>query len=227
MPEFSYRGRTEAGEPVNGRINAGSVETVAARLINLGITPVEIQGQTTNTTLTVNDIWIRLGGGRPTDKDLIMFCRQMYTITRAGLPLLQGLTGLMETTHNEVLKAALVEVLSSLESGKGLAQSMAEHPKIFSRLFISLVEIGESSGTLDTSFKRLYEYLLMEREVRDRVKSAVRYPIIVLVAVAIALGIITVFVIPSFEPTNDPDCGYRFQTGSKLRQLIVARASRH
>ena len=200
MAEFAYKGRSETGELVTGTLQGGSADAVAGRLINIGITPVEIRDLTTSSTLTVNDIWLRLGGGQPTTKDLVMFCRQMHTITRAGLPLLRGLAGLMETTHNEVLKAALVDVLASLESGRGLAQSLEAHPNIFSRLFVNLVEIGEASGTLETSFQRLYEYLSMDREVRDRVKAAVRYPIIVLIAVAIALSIITVFVIPSFEP---------------------------
>ncbi|MDX1516200.1 MAG: type II secretion system F family protein [Woeseiaceae bacterium] len=200
MAEFAYRGRSQDGELVSGKLHGASADAVAGRLVNIGITPVEIRDLAAKTTLTVNDLWLRLGGGKPTTKDLIMFCRQMYTITRAGLPLLHGLKGLMETTHNEVLKAALVDILSSLESGRGLSQSMAAHPKIFTELFINLVEIGESSGTLEVSFQRLYEYLSMEREVRDKVKSAVRYPIVVLCAIAVALGIITMFVIPNFEP---------------------------
>ena len=165
-----------------------------------GITPVEIRDVTAKRNVDLDDIWRKLGGGQPTTKDLVLFCRQMYTITRTGLPLLRGLTGLMQTTHNEVLKQALVDIVASLESGRGLAESLKRHPKIFSNLFINLVEIGESTGTLDTSFERLYEYLSMDQEVRDRVKSAVRYPVIVLIAVAIALAIITVFVIPNFAP---------------------------
>ncbi len=200
MAEFAYRGRSPSGELVTGKLHGGSADAVAGRLITIGITPVEIRDLAAKSTLTVNDLWLRMGGGRPTTKDLVLFCRQMYTITRAGLPLLRGLKGLMETTHNEVLKAALVDILASLESGRGLSQSLAAHPQLFSQLFINLVEIGEASGTLDTSFQRLYEYLSMDQEVRDRVKAAVRYPIIVLIAVAIALGIITVFVIPNFQP---------------------------
>ena len=200
MAEFAYKGRSPEGELVTGKLHGGSADAVAGRLVDIGITPVEIRDLAQKTTLTVNDLWLRMGGGQPTTKDLIMFCRQMYTITRAGLPLLRGLKGLMETTHNEVLKAALVEILSSLESGRGLSQSMAAHPKIFTPLFINLIEIGEASGTLEISFQRLYEYLSMDREVRDKVKSAVRYPIVVMAAVAVALGIITVFVIPNFAP---------------------------
>lgn len=200
VAEFAYKGRSNSGELVTGKLHGGSPDAVASRLIDIGITPIEIRDQAVDTTITASEIWIRLGGGQPTTKDLIMFCRQMYTITRTGLPLLKGLMGLMETTHNEILKAALVDILSSLESGRGLSQAMKAHPNLFSPLFINLIEIGEESGTLDTSFQRLYEYLSMDMEVRDKVKSAVRYPIIVLIAIAIALGIITVFVIPNFAP---------------------------
>lgn len=200
MAEFAYKGRSANGGLVTGKLHGNSADAVAVRLVSIGITPVEIQNLASSAALTVSDIVTRFGGGQPTTKDLVLFCRQMHTITRTGLPLLKGLTGLMQTTHNEVLKTALVDVISSLESGRELAKSLQGHPKIFSALFINLVEIGEATGTLDLTFQRLYEYLSMDQEVRDRVKSAVRYPIIVLIAVAIALGIITVFVIPNFAP---------------------------
>jgi MSHA biogenesis protein MshG len=200
MAEFAYKGRSANGALVTGRLVGQSADAVAGRLISIGVTPVEIRDQASPTNITLADLNKRLGGGQPTTKDLVLFCRQMHTITRTGLPLLKGLSGLMETTHNDVLKDALVDVISNLESGRELAASMKGHPKIFSALFINLVEIGEATGTLDVAFQRLYEYLSMDQEVRDRVKSAVRYPIVVLIAVAIALAVITVFVIPNFAP---------------------------
>jgi MSHA biogenesis protein MshG len=200
MTEFAYKGRSASGGLITGKLEGASADAVAGRLVSIGITPVEIRDLANATSMTLSDLVKRLGGGQPTTKDLVLFCRQMHTITRTGLPLLKGLTGLMQTTHNEVLKEALVDVIASLESGRQLAQSLNGHPKIFSSLFINLVEIGEATGTLDVAFQRLYEYLSMDQEVRDRVKSAVRYPIIVLIAVAIALSIITVFVIPNFAP---------------------------
>lgn len=200
MAEFAYKGRSANGGLVTGKLHANSADAVAGRLISIGVTPVEIRDVGGATSMTVSDLIIRLGGGQPTTKDLVLFCRQMHTITRTGLPLLQGLTGLMQTTHNEVLRTTLVEVIASLESGRALAQSLQAHPRIFTPLFVNLVEIGEATGTLDTAFQRLYEYLSMDQEIRDRVKSAIRYPIIVLVAVAIALSVITVFVIPNFAP---------------------------
>jgi len=200
MTEFAYKGRSANGALVTGKLDGKTADAVAGRLVSIGITPVEIRDLANATSITLADLTKRLGGGQPTTKDLVLFCRQMHTITRTGLPLLKGLSGLMETTHNDVLKEALVDVIANLESGRELAQSMRGHPKIFSGLFINLVEIGEATGTLDVAFQRLYEYLSMDQEVRDRVKSAVRYPIIVLIAVAIALSIITVFVIPNFAP---------------------------
>lgn len=200
MAEFFYKGRSAGGELISGQLSGSSAEAVAARLINTGVTPVEIRGANERIGMTVEQVWQRMGGGRPTTKDLVLFCRQMHTITRTGLPLLKGIRGLMETTHNEVLKAALVDTIGSLESGRSLSQSLARHPKIFTSLFISIVEIGENTGTMDTAFLRMYEYLSTDEDIRKRVKSAIRYPLIVISAIGVALAIITLFVIPSFEP---------------------------
>lgn len=200
MGEFVYKGRSATGEAMKGRLTGASSDAVANRLLNIGVIPVDIKETAVKTEVTVEDVWRRLGGGRPTIKDLGLFCRQMHVITRTGLPLLRGLGGLAETTHNEVLRAALIDVMAGLESGRGLAQSMSEHPNVFPGLFTSIIEMGETTGTLDKAFMRMYDYLMMEQEVKDRVKSATRYPMTVMVAIAIALAIITVFVIPSFAP---------------------------
>ena len=200
MAEFAYKARAANGGLITGKLQGTSADAIAGRLISIGVTPIEIRDLASTSSMTVSDLVIRLGGGQPTTKDLVLFCRQMHTITRTGLPLLRGLTGLMQTTHNVVLRTALVAIIASLESGRDLSKSLQAHPKIFSPLFVNLVEIGEATGTLDVTFQRLYEYLSMDQEIRDRVKSAIRYPIIVLVAVAIALGVITIFVIPNFAP---------------------------
>jgi MSHA biogenesis protein MshG len=200
MADFFYKGRSASGEPKNGRLAGDSSEAVADRLLKIGVIPVDITAAAEQTGVTVEELWRRLGGGQPTTKDLGMFCRQMHVITKTGLPLLRGLGGLAETTHNEVLRAALFEVMAGLESGRGLAHSMSEHPKIFQGLFISIIEMGETTGTLDMAFLRMYEYLNMEQEIRDRVTAATRYPMTVIGAIGVALGIITVFVIPNFAP---------------------------
>ena len=172
---------------MKGRLTGASSDAVANRLLNIGVIPVDIKEAAEQTEMTVEDFWRRLGGGRPTTKDLGLFCRQMHVITRTGLPLLRGIGGLAETTHNEVLRSALVEIMASLESGRGLAQSMGDH-SIFPPLFISIIEMGENTGTVDTAFERMYEYLMMEQEIRDRVKAATRYPMTVIGAIGRSAG---------------------------------------
>lgn len=199
MSAFRYRGRSVRGELVTGSLDGESPDAVATRLINLGITPLDIVAESASST-SVAELWRRAGGGRPTTADLVLFSRQMYSITKSGLPLLRGLRGLAQSTHNAQLREALVDVLSSLESGRDLTSSLARHPQIFSPLFLSIVRVGESTGTLDTAFRRLCDYLGQDQDVQDRVKAAVRYPIVVVVALLVALGVITVFVIPNFAP---------------------------
>jgi MSHA biogenesis protein MshG len=199
MSAFRYRGRSPRGELVTGRLEGETAEAVAARLLNLGITPIEIAAAHDGTA-DVAELWRRLGGGRPSTADLVLFSRQMYSITKSGLPLLRGLRGLAQSTHNAVLREALHDVLASLESGRDLTASLARHPQIFSPLFLSIVRVGESTGTLDTAFHRLCDYLGQDQDVQDRVRAAVRYPLVVVATLLVALGVITVFVIPNFAP---------------------------
>src|SRR5262245_28867564 len=148
---FKYRGRSGRGALVSGRLEGESVEAVAARLMNLGVTPLQIVEDSVGGA-SVSDLWRRMGGGRPKIADLVLFSRQMYSITKSGLPLLRGLRGLAESTHNAVLREALEDVLTSLESGRDLATSFGRHPQIFPPLYISIVRVGEATGTLEASF---------------------------------------------------------------------------
>jgi len=199
MANFRYRGRSGRGDLVTGKLDAETVDVVAARLLNLGITPLQIEPDSVVDT-SVRDVMRRLGAGRPRSADLVLFSRQMYAITKSGLPLLRGLRGLAQATHNAVLRDALLDVLQSLESGRDFGASLSRHPEIFSPLFLSMVRVGESTGTLDNAFLRLCEYLELDQDVQDRVKSALRYPLIVVIMIGLAVGVIAVFVIPNFAP---------------------------
>jgi MSHA biogenesis protein MshG len=199
MTVFVYKGRSLQGELVQGRLDADSADQIAARLLGSGITPIDI-GALSERGLDLKKLWLSMGGGKPRTVDLMMFSRQMYTITKAGVPLLRGLTGLQATTHNAVLRDALADVLTSLEAGRDLSTSFARHPAIFQAMYINMVRVGEETGTLDTAFLRLCDYLSLEQDVNDRVKSALRYPLITLAAVILAVGIISVKVIPAFAP---------------------------
>jgi MSHA biogenesis protein MshG len=199
MSLFAYRGRSPRGELVEGRLDADTADQIAARLMGAGITPIEIE-LAGDADTTLRKLLLRFGVGKPTNADLMMFSRQMHTITKAGVPLLRGLKGLQSTMHNEVLRDALADVVSSLESGRDLGESFARHPAIFPPLYVNMVRVGEATGTLDTAFLRLCEYLGAEQDVHDRVQAAMRYPLIVLAVVGLSIGIIAVKVIPAFAP---------------------------
>lgn len=197
MPNFRYRGRGGRGDLLEGVFEAATADAVAAQLINSGITPVLIEE-----TRERGDALAQLGLlGRhrtPDLAELILFCRQMYTLMKAGVPITQAMQGLTRSTRNAVLAAALGEVRQTLESGRELSAALAQHPKLFSTLFVSTVRIGENTGRLDEAFLKLAEYLDRERDTRARIKSALRYPSFVLIAIALAIGVINVVVIPQF-----------------------------
>ena len=200
MAVYSYKARSAEGKLVNGRTQGESVEQVAQRLISTGITPLDIQALGAASSFDLEKFGRQLGLGKVATSDLVMFSRQMYTITRAGIPLLRGLRGLAASTHNAILRETLEDVLESLEGGRDLASSFARHPEIFPKLYVSIVSVGEATGTLDKSFLRLTDYLTQEKDMHDRVKGAVRYPMIVAITIVLAMVFMSTFVIPKFAP---------------------------
>ena len=201
MASFSYKGRSTDGKLVHGTAPGESVEQVAQRLLGTGVTPLEITEQgAVASSLDFEKLGRKIGLGRVTTSDLVMFSRQMYTITRAGIPLLRGLRGLVASTHNAQLRETLEDILESLEGGRDLAASFSRHPHIFPKLYVSIVGVGEATGTLDKSFQRLTEYLAQEKDMHDRVKGALRYPTIVVITIVLAAVFLSTFVIPKFAP---------------------------
>jgi MSHA biogenesis protein MshG len=200
MPVFSYTGRTRRGELSSGLMEGDTRDNVAARLFGSGITPIEIKPAATKADGEASKLLRKLGMDAPKIADLVLFSRQMYTLAKSGIPLLRGIKGLTASTSNPVLREALEDILVNLEGGRDLAGSFGRHPKIFPTLYVSIIKVGEETGTLEASFKRLAEYLAMDQEMKDRIKSATRYPIIVLCVIGIAIAILTMFVIPKFEP---------------------------
>lgn len=200
MPVFNYTGRARGGEYASGMMEGESRDSIAARLFSSGITPIEIKTATPHGENDVNVVLRRIGFGKPKTSDLVLFSRQMYTITKSGIPLLRGLKGLAASTHNAVLRETLEDILKDLEGGRDLASSFARHPKIFPPLYISIIRVGEETGTLEASFKRLSEYMQQDQDMRDRIAAATRYPMIVMCVIAAAIAVLTMFVIPRFAP---------------------------
>lgn len=197
LPAFQYKGRDQRGQMVSGHLDAVSTDAVATQLFNRGITPVDI-----GLARVSDDVFAglrkRAGGGRIALTDLIFFSRQMYTLQRAGVPILQALRGLRDSSANPALAKVIDGIAEGLDSGLDLTTALGRYPKVFPALFVSLVQVGETTGSLDEAFLQLAAYLEQEMESRRLVKSALRYPMFVLMAITAALFIINIFVIPSF-----------------------------
>ncbi len=196
MPHFAYRGRDRKGEAITGLLEAPSAEAVAVELQNAGIVPVDIHE--TEPPRTPGQLWRRLRRRKPGLVDLIQFARQLHTLLRAGVPIIRALQGLADNIDNPDFAEILREVTRDLESGHDLATALARHPGVFGDLFVSLVRVGEQTGRLDEALLRLSFYLEREKDTRDRIKSAMRYPLFVITAIAVAMIIINLFVIPTF-----------------------------
>ncbi len=220
MPNFQYYGRNRRGEPVTGRVEAATAEAVASQLFNNGITPVDILPAT-----AVHDVFGDLKGliahlneGKVGITDLIFFCRQMYTLLKAGVPIMQSLRGLRDSTQNPALARVIGSIAEGLDAGMDLTSAVRRHPQVFSNLFTSLVQVGETTGNLAEAFLQLAAYIEREKDTRERIKQALRYPSIVLFAITVALFIINIFVIPAFAKVY---AGFHAQLPLPTRLLIA------
>lgn len=198
MPLFSYKGRNARGGLIQGEIDAGTIDSVASQLFNIGVTPIDIKEQKPKSDSDIS-LANYLNRKAPNLDDLILFSRQMYTLMKAGVPMIKSITGLIQSSRNFKIIEALKEIMDNLESGRDLSSSLARHPSIFSPLYISMVKVGEETGRLEESFFRISEYLAREKDTRERIKAALRYPTFVIIAIAIAIAIINIFVIPAFS----------------------------
>jgi MSHA biogenesis protein MshG len=124
----------------------------------------------------------------------------MYAITKAGLPLLRGMQSIAASTPNRILRTTLESVIETLQAGRELSFALGRFPELFTKFYVSVIRVGESSGTLDTAFLRMYEFLSTEKRIRDKLKTALRYPATVVVAIGVAIAVITLWVLPKFAP---------------------------
>ncbi len=201
MTQFSYKARSISGQLLEGRLEAVSVAGAADQLLASGATPVVINELKAGVSV-FERIAARLAAarqGRVDIEDLILFCRQMYTLIKSGVPMLRALRGLAEMINKPVMASTLLAVADDLEGGRDLSGALRRHPKIFPPLLASMVQVGEGSGQLEEAFLQISRYLIREKETADQVRAAMRYPTFVVVAISIAMAVITLFVIPAFE----------------------------
>lgn len=200
MADFSYRGRDRSGKSVKGVLSGANEGAVADQLLRQGIVPLAITpgGKSAAAASGLNiDLAVLFQRPLPLP-DLVMFIRQMFSLTKAGISMLRAVEGLAETTSNKQLATALKDITEQLERGRSLSAAMAEHPRIFPRLVVAVVHVGENTGRLEESFSQLAFYLDNEQETRKRLKQATRYPTFVVITLVIAITLLNVLVIPNF-----------------------------
>jgi MSHA biogenesis protein MshG len=197
MASFKYQGRNAKGAVVKGVLESASQESAVEKLMNDGIIPTAIDEHVESAAFSSIDFSNLLKTPMPLDV-LVIFCRQLYSLTKAGVPLLRSMRGLSQSTTNKELKNTLEAVTADLTNGRSLSSSMQQHPLVFGPLFVSMIHVGENTGRLDLSLKQLADYFEQEMETRKRIKSAMRYPTFVIIALVIAMVILNLEVIPQF-----------------------------
>lgn len=198
MPFFAYKARNSRGELIEGVMESADADGVAKQLFGMGVSPTQIE-LTTNTSGNKELNWWRSFWEKKVQAlDVQLFSRQLHTLIRAGVPIMRGLAGLQESAVSRAFRSVIQDLRESLDTGRELSAAMRRHPKVFSMFFISMVRVGEMTGRLDTIFLRLSEHMEFEREMRNRVKTALRYPMFVMIVMLVAIIIVNIFVIPAF-----------------------------
>ncbi|HEV2614619.1 MAG TPA: type II secretion system F family protein [Gammaproteobacteria bacterium] len=197
MPIFNYKGRVADKQAVEGKIESISMDTAIIQLVEKGITVVDIYPAEQKNllkaflTMRINKQSVKL-------QELIIFCRQMYTLTKAGISIVIAIRRLAEITRNPLFADTLNGVEKGLLAGQSLGVCLRHYPQVFPSLFMELIQVGEESGHLDDSFQQVGNYLQLEFDTIRRVKSTIRYPLMVICAITAAIIIVNIFVVPNF-----------------------------
>ena len=197
MPtSYAYRVRDREGKMAAGSMEAESEEAVVSRLRQLGYAPISIEAEKGAGLKTE----VKLPGtGRVKVKDLAVFSRQFATMINSGLSLLRALTILGEQTSNRRLGEVIIQVRAEVEKGTSLSAALARHPKVFNRLYVSMVRAGEIGGFLDQVLVKVAETFEKEVELRGKIRSAMTYPVVVSIMVVGIVAAMLIFIVPTFE----------------------------
>ncbi|MCX7178693.1 MAG: type II secretion system F family protein [Proteobacteria bacterium] len=201
MPNFAYRGRDSGGQITQGILEGMTPGAVADALASRGIIPLSIspapEGKS-GSAASGGSMNIELFKPKVLHIDVLMFTKQIYTLLKSGVPIMRALAGLQESSTNPAMKEVINDVREGLDSGREFSVSLARHPKVFTPFYLSMVRVGEMTGRLEEVFIRLFDHLEFERYMKQQVKSALRYPTFVVMAMIAAMFVINIFVIPAF-----------------------------
>src|SRR5213083_2938695 len=211
MPKYSYVAMDSRGKETKGTLEVNSQNEAIGRLKEMGYFPTKVveADRTKEKAKPVakekgkkggGSINIRIPGlgGKVKPKVLTVFTRQLATLVDAGLPLLRGLRVLEKQERNPNLKKIIAELALSIEGGSTFSEGLAQHPKVFNRLFVNMVKAGELGGVLEVVLNRLSEFMEKAQKIKGKVVAAMFYPVAVMTVATIILGVLMVFVVRSF-----------------------------
>jgi len=193
MPIYSYKGLNSAGKEVKASITSDSLNSAKSKLRASSIMLIDIKEQKSDSLKQDNAINF---GVRVSTDDLALMTRQLATLIRAKIQIVESLSALVDQSDNRQLKIALSEIKQKVNEGSSLAQALADYPTIFDTVYINMVDAGESSGTLEVVLLRLADFTEAQVKLRTKIKGAMMYPMIMMIVGAIMMGIIFVVVIP-------------------------------
>lgn len=197
MPIYVYKAVDSKGKMIKGEMEAGSEIELTTELAKTGYLPVNISFKTVKTGGGLSSLLKR--AKKVNIQDLVVFTRQFATIIKAAVPIIEGLRVLADQAEDPALKEALGQIVHDVEGGASLSSAMAKHPNVFPSLYVNTVIAGESAGVLDKVLMRLSKMLEDEQENMTNISTAMRYPIMVVIALFVAVFVLSVFVVPQFS----------------------------
>ena len=204
--DFQYKARSKNGDKETGTIAAVDKQTALANLKSRGLIPLEVKENKSNFNFSFKGIIDKLNSIELTSesvglKDKYLFCRQLASMLRSGIPIVDGLNSLANQIENGTLREVTEELALEIEKGKSLSDGLKQHPEVFSNYFIKLVEVGETGGFLDQTLTNLGEYFKKQNQQKKQVISAISYPAITMLASILVLVLLMVTVLPKFMET--------------------------
>lgn len=206
MPVYEFTALTASGKKLKGVIDADSLTAARQKIRGQGNYPVDIRETSAKTASNKIPLFSRQLGQGVKQQEIHIATRQLATLIGAGIPLVPALTGLIEQTSNRSLKTTLTQIKDAVNEGNALTSALAEHPRLFSKIYVNMVRAGEASGSLDVVLDRLAEFGENQHAIRSRIKAALLYPIFMAIVGLVVLFLLITFIVPSitsvFEGTQ-------------------------
>lgn len=196
MAIYHYKGLDKTGKEIKATVNSETIAQAKAKIRSTGVMLIDIKEQKSDGQKKTSSFSIGSFGGNVNTEDLSLMTRQLATLIKAKIQIVESFSALVDQTENPRLKVVLSEIKQKVNEGSSLAKALSDYPKIFNNVYVNMVEAGESSGTLEVVLIRLADFTEAQVKLKNKLKGAMTYPLIMVVVGSVMMGIIFIFVIP-------------------------------